>query len=72
MKCQVVLRHLSQYLEHDLPSSQQEEMARHLEGCAACRAEAESLRAAERALQSLAATELAPELQLAGPESLHQ
>jgi len=62
MKCQAVRDRLSGYLEHDLPSAQHQEIAQHLDLCASCRAEAESLRAAEQALQTLSVLESAPDL----------
>ncbi len=62
MKCQAVKHRLSEYLEHDLPTVQHEAIAQHLSRCASCRAEAEALRAAEQALQTLSVLEPAPDL----------
>jgi len=62
MKCRAVRSRLSQYLEQDLPSAQHQEIAQHLDLCASCRAEAESLRASLQALATLSVLEPAPDL----------
>ena len=62
MKCSKAQARLTQYLDGELTGKVQAAIARHLEGCVACRRELESLRAADDALQLLAAVEPAPDL----------
>ncbi len=53
MKCQVVRRRLSEYLDEALDSRRSSEVAEHLRGCQSCSAEWESLRQAVLAVRSL-------------------
>ena len=46
MKCSRVKRFLSAYHDGEIAGPKREEIARHLEGCAACRQEFEALKAA--------------------------
>jgi hypothetical protein len=62
MKCSKAQARLTQYLDGELTEKVHTAIARHLEGCVACRRELESLRAADDALQLLAAVEPAPDL----------
>ena len=62
MKCSKAQARLSQYLDGELTEKVQAAIARHLEGCIACRSELESLQAADEALHLLAAIEPAPDL----------
>jgi hypothetical protein len=62
MKCSKAQAILTQYLDGELTEKAQAAIARHLEGCVPCRRELESLRAADDALQLLAAVEPAPDL----------
>jgi hypothetical protein len=62
MKCAKVRTRLEEYASGELPASEREEVAKHLDLCAACRAEAEALVRAGEALRALAQVERAPEM----------
>jgi hypothetical protein len=53
MKCQVVRRRLSEYLDESLDAPQSDSIAEHLRTCCTCAAEWESLRAAVQAVRAL-------------------
>ncbi len=55
MKCAIVHNHLSAYLDGEGPVKLRQEIAAHLETCAACRAELAALEKLENALASLSA-----------------
>ncbi len=62
MKCEMVQSKLSEYNANEIALNEAKEIGNHLMGCAACRAQAAKLESAEKALQSLARTEVAPEM----------
>ena len=64
MKCSVVQRHMSSYLDGAVTRSQLAEMSKHIAGCEECSADYEGVRQTQKLVGSLGRRQAPPELAL--------